>query len=329
MKGNRDMKLAIQPFVTVCAAILFTATARAQQAPAVCDDDKCIQVGSYNIELLGLHRKPYKGVDRGARSDAEIERLAKRIATTLDLEIVVFAEINTQSDEWKKLREKLKDEGYEFFEGTSSDRKQFVVLAWDAGEVSLVDNSAQELDVRADFDLGGGCNEDGLRKPVAAKFKVDKFDFWVIGVHLKSRSGQGQCNTRIRTEQCKDLKEEIDDLVSASGEQDVLIVGDYNELPGHESFKPLVDAGFKSQMKFLMPSSSKGSYIKNQSLHQSVDLIDQVMIRFDDTKEVVPTSAFVMPISSEGKAKKYIIEQSDHVPVWVSFRFDKDLDNNN
>jgi predicted extracellular nuclease len=301
-------------------------TARAQNAPSVCDDGKCIQVGSYNIELFGKQRKPYRGVVRGPRTDDDIDQLVKRIVKTLDLEIVVFEEINTESDQWKKLRDKLKGEGYKFFEGKSSDRKQFVVLAWDEDEVSLQDNSAQELDVRADFDLGDGCKEEGLRKPVAGRFKADKFDFWVVGVHLKSRSGEEDCNTKIRAEQCKELIEEIDGLMAASGERDVIVIGDYNERRGHESFQPLVDAGFISQMKFTMPGSAKGSYIKNADLNASKDLIDQAMLRYVDTKELVPNSAFVMRLGSEDETKEYIIHQSDHVPVCVSFRIDADLD---
>jgi predicted extracellular nuclease len=323
------MKLAFQPTVFLVAALLLVAHAAAQNTPPDCSDGKCVQVGSYNIELLGKDRQPFEGEDRGDRTDAELERLADRVATKLDLEIVVFQEINTGSNQWKALRDKLKAKGYQFFEGTSSEREQFVVLAWDADEVSLVDNSAQELDVRADFDFGAECQEEGLRKPVAGRFKAGEFDFWVIGVHLKSRSGEEPCNTRIRTEQCKDLKKEIDDTIGAAGERDILIVGDYNERPGHASFQPLVDAGFTTQMKFLMPGSAKGSFVKNRDLHQSVDLIDQVMLRFTDTQELVRHSAFVMPLGSEDEAKDYIIEQSDHVPVCVSFRIDTDLDGTN
>jgi hypothetical protein len=122
------------------------------------------------------------------------------------------------------------------------------------------------------------------------------------------------------------MKAKIDELVAASGERDVLIVGDLNERPGHQSFKPLTDAGFVSQMQFLMPQSAKGSYVKNADLNQSVDLIDQVLIRLADTKEVVPNSAYIMPLESSDAAKQYIIEQSDHVPVSVSFSTAADLD---
>jgi predicted extracellular nuclease len=315
----------LRSFLFAALFALFSAEALAQNSPMVCDDGKCIQIGSYNLELFGLDRADYDGVDRGDRSEAELDSIVTRIATTLDLEVVVFQEINTQSDQWTKLKGKLGTHGYKFFEGTHSDRKQFVVLAWDDDEVKLQE-PAKELAVRDDFSLSGGCSESGLRTPVAGRFKAGEFDFWVIGVHLKSRSGTPDCTTKIRREQCKDLKEKIDEMTADGGEKDVIIVGDYNEKPGHDSFKPLTDAGFTSQMKFLMPTSAKGSYIKNSGLHQSDDLIDQIMIRYSDTKEVVPNSAYVLPIASASEAKDYIIKQSDHVPACVSFRIDVDRD---
>jgi hypothetical protein len=166
------------------AACVCTSFAIAQTAPSVCKDAKCIQIASYNIEYLGGKRAPFDGVDRPDRTDEQLDQLAKRIADTLDLEIVVFEEINTKSDQWAKLKTKLAAHGYKFFEGTTSDRNQFVVLAWDADEVTLLDNSACELDVRNNFDLDEGCKLPGLRKPLAARFKAGEFDFWVVGVHL-------------------------------------------------------------------------------------------------------------------------------------------------
>jgi len=297
-----------------------------QEMQTECADSKCIQVGSYNLELFGSGRKPYGGVNRGPRSNDEIDRIAACISTELDLEIVVFQEINTASDEWTTLKQKLASHGYKFHEGTTSDRHQFVVLAWDEDDVSLVDNSVSELDVRTSFNLPGGCREDGLRKPVAGRFKAGEFDFWVIGVHLKSRTGTESCTKAIRTEQTRDLVKQVEQLESESGESDFLIVGDCNERYDHASFKPLTEAGFISQMRFLAEGSAAGSYIKTGSLNHSDDLIDHIWLRYGRTQELVRRSATVMSLPSAESAKKHIIEQSDHVPVWMSFRTDEDLD---
>jgi endonuclease/exonuclease/phosphatase family metal-dependent hydrolase len=300
----------------------------AQQASPECDDGKCIQVASCNLELFGSDRSPYGGDDRGPRSDSAIDQIANRITTDFDFEVVVFQEINTTGDEWKKLKQKLSTNGYKFKEGETSDRNQFVVLAWDADEVTLIDDSARELDVRTSFDLADNCSDDGLRRPVAGRFKANNFDFWVIGVHLKSRVGAESCTQAIRTEQTRDLIGQINKLESESGESDFLIVGDFNERFDQASFDPLTEAGFKCQMQFLAPDSGNGSYLKTGSLHQSDDLIDHVWLRYSRTQELVRRSATVMKLPSAGAAKRYIIEQSDHVPVWMSFRNDEDLDEN-
>jgi hypothetical protein len=298
----------------------------AQTAPPACQDGKCIQIGSYNIELLGNSRAPFNTVVRGPRTAEQIGRLANRIAKDLDLEVIVFEEINTHSNEWADLKAKLKAEGYEFFEGQASDRNQFVVLAWDKDEVQLLDNSARELDFKNNFDFGDGCAVPGQRKPVAAHLKAGNFDFWVVGVHFKSRLGEESCSDRVRSEQCQELVHDTDELISASGDRDIILVGDFNNLIGHPSLQPLSDAGFIPQMKYLMPESAKGSFVKNENQNESTDLIDHVMLRYRDTREVVKNSACIMKLPSRDEATRYIIEQSDHVPVWVSFRTDADLD---
>jgi hypothetical protein len=307
-------------------AIFLCSVAIAQPAPSACKDGKCIQIGGYNIEYLGGRRAPVDGVPRPDRTDEQLDQLAARIADTLDLEIVVLTEINTASDQWKKLKDRLAAKGYKFFEGSTSDRNQFVVLAWDADEVTLLDDSARELDVRDNFDFGETCRLPGLRKPVAGRFKAGAFDFWVVGVHLKSQVGEKPCNDRARSEQCKDLLKKIDGMLHDSGERDVVIAGDFNARIGDASLQPLVDAGFIPQMKYLMPESARYSFVKNRDFHESDELIDQVMLRYRDTREVVKYSACVLKIDTPEERKKYVFEQSDHVPAWVSFRTDQDLD---
>lgn len=304
--------------------IIMLAAATAQAAPTECQEAPCIQVGSYNLELFGGQRSAYDGQERGPRSDQQLEAIVQRIAVQLDLEVVVFQEIDTTSGEWRLFKEKMAAYGYRFFEGTYSERRQFVVLAWDADEVRLLEPGRQ-LAVRDAFDFHEGCVDQGLRRPIAARFQAGEFDFWVVGVHLKSRRGAPACTSRIRREQCRDLVAAIDALTQG-GERDVLLVGDFNERQHHDSLQPLADAGFTSQMRFLTPTSAQGSYVKNRELSESTDLIDQVWLRYRETREVVRNSAHVFKLDSKEAAQRYIVEQSDHVPVWASFRTDVDHD---
>lgn len=109
--------------------------------------------------------------------------------------LLFFRKSTSTAEEWTSLKSKLAAHGYKFFEGSTSDRNQFVILAWDSDEVTL-DGEAIELNVRDAFDFGTTCDAEGLRKPVVGRFKAKSFDFWVVGVHLKSRSGSGASQPR-------------------------------------------------------------------------------------------------------------------------------------
>lgn len=284
-----------------------------------------IQIGTYNLELLGKNRKKFQRTARPKRSDADLQEIVDRIVVELDLEIVVFQEINTASENWQTLKTKLASHGYEFFEGTTSEREQYVVLAWDADEIAVDNDTLQELPVRTGISLSNGCNASGLRKPVAGYFKAGEFDFWVVGVHLKSRVG-GYCANRVREAQCQELIAETDALIEEVGDRDIIIAGDFNNRIGHFSLKPFEAADFILQTKYLKTGSAVGSYVKDNKPHESDDLIDHIAIRYYDTREVVPNSTYVYNLGSRSKGIDYVMRQSDHVPVWTSFSTVADLD---
>ena len=304
-------------FLLCFSCLIFPSLAR---EPEVCSDGNCIQVGSYNIELLGKSRS---GRDR--RTKDEVQKIAETIAGDIDLEVVVLQEINTDSRQWSWLKDDLASRGYKFFEGTTSERKQFVVLAWDGTQVSL-NGTTTELDVPVAYTDPEipTCTYEGLRKPVAGKFTAGAFDFWVIGVHLKSQSRRGipdDCPDWIRTQQAKDLLAAVSHLTAGDPTEDVLIVGDFNERHDHESLLPFKQAGFISQMNYRMEGAGTVSYIKSRQWEK---LIDHVMYNVEDRSELVRNSGFVMPKPDDIRA--YIDSFSDHVPVWASFRTDQDLD---
>ena len=287
--------------------------------------ESTIQIGTYNLEYLGKKRKDYAGRERPLRSLDELTEIADRVSSELDLEVIVFQEINTESDNWKVLKKLLADRGYSFFEGKHSSRNQFVVLAWDSSEVEVDESSLQELDVATEFELGDGCVVDGQRKPLAGKFKAGNFDFWAVGVHLKSRVGE-RCAKKARKKQCEELIEQVDELIASSGERDVVIAGDFNNLIGHKSLTPISDGDFIFQTKFLADATGRGTYLKTSSPHKSKDLIDHIAIRYYDTQEVVRNSTTVYSFGSKAEALDYVIRQSDHAPVWTSFSTEVDLD---
>ncbi len=286
----------------------------APAAPAACQGGNCIQVGSFNIKYLGG--------EEDKRSEAEIRGLADFISKDLDLEVIVLQEINTKSSQWTWLRKHLAGSGYDFFEGATSERNQFVVIAWDTDEVTLEAGSKQELNLPSAYQdpADPTCVYQGLRVPIAARLTAGKFDFWVVGVHLKSRSHVAgaslTCAAWIREQQASQLARAIGGLIAKSKDEDVLIAGDFNEIHDHDSLRPLRMAGFKSQMAHRMEGSGSCSFLP---ACLDDDLVDHVWVQLWQTRELVRRSGFVFTPSDPAAFEKGF---SDHVPVWASFRTD-------
>lgn len=283
-------------------------------APAACAGGNCIQVGSFNIKYLGGEE------DR--RTEAGIRSLADFIGKELDLEVIVLQEINTQSAQWSWLKKHLASQGYDFFEGATSERNQFVVIAWDTDEVALEAGSQQALNLASAYQdpADPACAYKGLRVPIAARLKAGKFDFWIVGVHLKSRSHVAgaslTCAAWIREQQAAQLARAVGDLIARSKDEDVLIAGDFNERHDHDSLRPLRMAGFQSQMIRRQEGSGSCSFLP---ACLDDDLIDSVWVQLWQTRELVRGSGFVYVPPDAAAFEKNI---SDHVPVWASFRTD-------
>lgn len=85
---------------------------------------------------------------------------------------------------------------------------------------------------------GSDDGNSGLRKALAANVKIGRFDFILIGVHMKSGRPQSSLGAqdpqRIRTRQAQAISRFIEKAM-VSGEKDVLIVGDYNMIPSQDN----------------------------------------------------------------------------------------------
>ncbi|MES3023407.1 MAG: ExeM/NucH family extracellular endonuclease [Pseudomonadota bacterium] len=114
----------------------------------------------------------------------------------------------------------------------------------------------------------------GFRPPVAQRFaaKDNNGSFWFVVNHLKSKGGcpsgttnvdrelgQGCWNvTRVR--QANALTRWVAQLVAASGEHDVLMVGDYNAYLREDPIVAIEAAGFEDLLKRL-PAAERYSYV--------------------------------------------------------------------
>lgn len=85
---------------------------------------------------------------------------------------------------------------------------------------------------------GSDDNNSGLRKALAVDVKIGRFDFLLIGVHMKSSRPETSLGEddpqRIRTRQARAISRFITEVTDA-GEKDVLVVGDYNMIPNEDN----------------------------------------------------------------------------------------------
>jgi predicted extracellular nuclease len=311
------MRTPISLLILVLCSTIFTNSALAQN---FCHGKPCIQVGTFNIEWFGTSDV----TKHQHRSPQTVKKIANLIADTLDLEIVVLEEINSESEEFTMLRDALATRGYKLRRIGASGAEQGVVIAFDADQVTLVSDDVKEMDVRSDVDLGGGCKSSNLRLPLYGKFKSGNFDFVLVGVHLKSQLGvntasnPAKCADDIRRAQTQDILAALPSILSDLNDDDVIIAGDFNAPLTDPSLGPLFGpGGFVSLTTTARRASGSGTISYLKAPHR--EIIDHVLIRLANTTEWSSRSTFIFkPVNLNNHLKNF----SDHAPVWSSFIID-------
>jgi predicted extracellular nuclease len=308
------MRTLIPLLILVLCSTIFTKNALAQN---FCHGKPCIQVGTFNIEWFGTPDK------HSPRSPQTIKKIASLIADTLDLEILVLEEINSESEEFTLLRDALATRGYKLRRIGTSGGEQGVVIAYDADQVTLVSDDVKELNVRSDFDLGGGCVSSNLRVPIYGKFKAGNFDFVLVGVHLKSQLGVNgaahpeKCADDIRRAQTQDILAALPSVLSDLNDNDVIIAGDFNAPLTDSSLGPLFGpGGFVSLTTNARRAAGSGTISYLKAPHR--EIIDHVLIRLANTAEWSNRSTFIFK-PTPSTLNNYLKNTSDHAPVWTSF----------
>lgn len=196
---------------------------------------------------------------------------------------------------------------------------------------------------RNGVDLSGGELIDGsddgdadLRKALAARVRVGRFDFILITVHMKSARSQQDRATRTR--QATAIARFIE-RQTAGAEKDVLVVGDYNMIPGPD------DVNFRA----LSPGPNSNEFLRyvstealvGQASHISScnprrgNLLDGYAISRLHTREFRPNSLRLITMTDpvfrqEGgglpNCATYTGLISDHLPLVARFRVTSDDD---
>ena len=284
-----------------------------------CAPDECVRIGSFNIQLLG------RGGPAGPK-DTDLNWAARLISEEASFDLAVLEEIDVESHQWAALRAKLEALGYDA-DLASSDggaNEQYIVIIYRPDRIQRLSDSS-ELDIPTEFAEDGkpSCFYDNFRRPLTARFQAGEFDFRLVGVHMKSKRSAGsdpsddECDDRLRRIQAGKIVDAILELQQETGEaeQDLLIVGDFNDDSGSPFLSPFADAGFESAITpgSLADGSGEFSYLSDSF---GDDRIDHVMFRSASVPEWVAKSGMIFV---PGERPEYLSNVSDHAPVWTLF----------
>ena len=243
----------------------------------------------------------------------QAEGQAKALAI-LDAEILALVEINSSS-RVETLINKLADTGVCYEKKTVNQ-----IAGQDITVIHKCDVSVENPRLVPDSDDGKGH----LPRALAVDAQVGEFDFLLIAVHLQAGRGSPQRATRDRQTQAiaRFIRRETD----GQAEKDVLLVGDYNMIPGQDisNFHNLSPSGF---LDFISSHDLRAasSHISSSG---AGNLLDGYAITAGRTKEYVEGSLAVVRVDrAMGKSlQRFRIDVSDHLPLAATFRIDTDDD---
>ena len=175
-----------------------------------------------------------------------------------------------------------------------------------------------------EFIAGSDLGQDRHRRAFHLKMRVGKYDFMLIGVHLKSE--RNNAAQEIRDQQCAVIGQFITDVLEQSPRQDILLMGDFNMIPGQDvsNFHLL---GGADLMDFLSSWDLQDRFSHILEAGRA-NLLDGFAISRNRNKEYIRGSLRLFPMHwtmDMGRARFRDLV-SDHLPFVASFRIDRDRD---
>ncbi len=154
--------------------------------------------------------------------------------------------------------------------------------------------------------------------------KAGNFDFHLLNVHLKSSShwdNSSDLRTRsylMRVAQARAITNWADSILANSDEEDIIIVGDFNDYPKNRKKKTLAPITDDYNLIFLTDEMRSCKYYHHYT-------IDQIVISDTTSLRFVNNSEFMFNV--DNAFSKYDVEGiSDHCPVIA--KFDVELPDN-
>jgi endonuclease/exonuclease/phosphatase family metal-dependent hydrolase len=260
-------------------------------------DPSKLTIGTFNIQWLGDGDD-----DLQPRTDEEYKRIAQVIAT-VDADILGLQEIEN-GKALQKVMEFLPD--YYFNVNMGSGKQNVAVIL-------KKDVNARVVGEYSPLEVVPGRTRPGL---IIQGYK-DNFDFYLMVVHFKSTSRYDSTDElrkesfRIRREQARVVSNWADSLIQNNIDQDVFIVGDFNDSPLRPKNQTLkiID----EDPNLLFENADMKSCI-NPSWY----VIDHVIASQSASRRRIENSTRLFNFYSslpDSQAKKI----SDHCPVTVTY----------
>ena len=143
-----------------------------------------------------------------------------------------------------------------------------------------------------------------IREPFYAKFKAKKFDFWAITIH--SVYGDRVADRRAEAFLLDDVYRFVQDL---DGENDILLMGDFNLSPDDKGFGELLALEGMTAINTTIPTSIKDRLYDNiwfQSQYTKEYTGEFRVFKFDEDLYGIDDKAASLAVS-------------DHRPLWAIF----------
>lgn len=252
--------------------------------------------------LSGFHRIP------ASRLERQVDGLV-----LLDAEVVALVEVNPLSA-LETLKQGLAGKGVNY---------EYTALEQESNLNIGVLHKAGVIAENPRFIDGSDLGDPRRRKALAVDMQVGRFDFLLIVVHLKS--GRSAAEQRIRDDQAKVIGEFITGL-RAESREDILLVGDFNMIPGQDvsNFHHL---GGEDLMDFLSSWDLQARYSHILSAGRA-NLLDGFAISRTYSTEYIRGSLRIFPMhwSMDIGRERFRETVSDHLPFVASFRIDRARD---
>lgn len=279
-------------FFLVLSAFIWSATALADTT----------RIATWN--LGGFHAIP----------DAKVARIVEGLRI-LNADVVVLVEVNPL-EHAQTIANELSEEPGECYQSAATDQRRA------RQEIAIVYKCDVELTSHGLL-AGSDLDKQGYRSAVVAHMRVVNFDFALVGLHLKA--GRGSSNRALRNQQNAYISGFIQGVL-LTGEQDVLVVGDYNMIPGrdNENFASLNADG---SLRIVSSEDLTGSF-SHISNGNPGNLLDGYAFTNLDPAEYVEASVEIVQMHQRMglSLAEYDEQVTDHLPVVAVFDVSVDND---